>query len=228
MKKIFLLILQLQIIVFIVSGCAGSNLSKNKPLPTKKGTTSFGGDEIGVRADGLQEYLQFLENEGKQYQSVKNMIKYDSIKRIGEFNSFVTTFGQLQSDELSIYHYTLTDQSGTKVHFTITDWSRRMIEKPETKKLGEKLYLQDMRQINETRNGYYLVDGYIQYMYVPSGISSSGILLYIRWDYNGLEFTLSVDKMNEYPYGYDTFVSRMLDANQAGEAVRELMKDIYG
>lgn len=223
MKKIFLLILQLQIIVFIVSGCAGSNLSKDKPLPTKKGTTSFGGDEIGVRADGLQEYLLFLENEGKQYQSVKNMIKYDSIKRIGEFNSFVTTFGQLQSDELSIYHYTLTDQSGTKVHFSITDWSRRMIEKPKTKKLGEKLYLQDMRQINETRTGYYLVDGYIQYKYVQSGK-----LLNIRWNYNGLEFTLSVDKMNEYPYGYDTFVSRMLDANQAGEAVRELMKDIYG
>jgi len=223
MKKIFLLILQLQIIVFIVSGCAGSNLSKDKPLPTKKGTTSFGGDEIGVRADGLQEYLLFLENEGKQYQSVKNMIKYDSIKRIGEFNSFVTTFGQLQSDELSIYHYTLTDQSGTKVHFSITDWSRRMIEKPERKKLGEKLYLQDMRQINETRTGYYLVDGYIQYKYVQSGK-----LLNIRWNYNGLEFTLSVDKMNEYPYGYDTFVSRMLDANQAGEAVRELMKDIYG
>ena len=139
-EKIFLLILQLQIIVFIVSGCAGSNLSKNKPLPTKKGTSSFGGDEIGVRADGLQEYLQFLENEGKQYQSVKNMIKYDSIKRIGEFNSFVTTFGQLQSDELSIYHYTLTDQSGTKVYFTITDWSRRMIEKPERKNL-EKNYI---------------------------------------------------------------------------------------
>ena len=100
--------------------------------------------------------------------------------------------------------------------------------KARKKKLGEKLYLQDMRQINETRTGYYLVDGYIRYMYVPSGTLSSEILLYIRWDYNGLEFTLSVDKMNEYPYGYDTFVSRMLDANQAGEAVRELMKDIYG
>ena len=216
MKKCFFLIICVFIIIY---GC--TNSAKPDDSNHFKLTNSGGLDKF-ESIESYQEYLHFLETDGKKYKCVEDMIKYESIKRIGLFKLFLASMTQLQTENLSMYYYALEDQSGFEFSLTVTDWSRSTLRKQESKRLGEELKLTDMRRIDETRNGYYLVDGFIKYVYVENGK-----LLYIQWDYNGLEFTLS-DKFFDYPYGYDTFVSRMLDANQAGEAVRELMKDIYG
>ena len=56
-------------------------------------------------------------------------------------------------------------------------------------------------------------------------------MISIVWDYNGLTFTITCSslkkELNDYPYEYDTFTSRLLDANTAGEAIKSLMKDIF-
>jgi len=180
----------------------------------------------GITLKTYQEYLDFLTESEPQYECIRNMIKYDSISRIGEFKCFITySFLSTKTDGLAVYNYVLGDQSGEDLFFTVSDWSKRSFKRPVTAKLGDDLKASDMRTIEDERNGYYLVEGLIQYRYIE------GDLISIVWDYNGLTFTITSGslkkELNDYPYEYDTFTSRLLDANTAGEAIKSLMKDIF-
>ncbi len=212
------------IVSIFLCGCSITKSTDNNQLTDPINTEQV----IGCSVKGLifktyLEYLDFLDEYIPQYKCIKNMIKYDSLSCIGEYKGFVTnSYLSPQDDGLSDYHYEFQDLSKTELFLTITDWSKKEIKKGEVKKLGNKLKQNDMRMIDEVKNGYYLVDDLIKYYYI------GGKLIDVQWIYNGLEFTLSSinNDLYNYPYGYDTFMARLLDANKAAEAINELTAEL--
>lgn len=166
----------------------------------------------------------------KEYQRLekvilpKEVVRYEDIKAIGQFDSFVVLTGGFNGGDFvgdySQYTYTVKDGSGYSISITITDtakWQGR-----EYDILSTEYDKTDMRTINETKAGLISVNN-INYYYVQ------GKLLGISWKQGDIEFRINgtspskIYLLNEYPKGHRTFVSDIINSETARKAIDDLM-----
>lgn len=168
--------------------------------------------------------LMTIENY-REYQRLekdtlpKEVVKYEDIKAIGQFNSFVVLSDGFSGD-YSQYMYSVKDGSGYTFYITITDTARWQSKEPNI--LSTEYDKTDMRTVDETKSGSIFVNN-IDYLYVK------GVLLSISWKQGDIEFKITGDSpskiysLDNYPKGYRTFVSDILNSETARKTIDDLM-----
>lgn len=166
----------------------------------------------------LEEYEQTIA----KYELPGNYVTYDMIKMAGEFYSFYLGTSKVPHAE-SVYfnlidskgfRYTLT--SGFAPSYGFSNEKRPLVPNPADP--------HDLR-ISPSKSCHYQL-GPLTYLYIGPGLSS------IYWEHNGRKYTLSAnvsaeEKFINYPTEEKgTFLDRMLDADTAQAAIRELMASV--
>lgn len=149
----------------------------------------------------------------------KEVVRYEDIKAIGQFNSFIVLSDGFSGD-YSQYMYSVKDESGYTFYITITDTARRQSKEPNI--LSTEYDKTDMRTVDETKHGSIFVNN-INYLYIQGKLSS------ISWKQGDIKFEISGDSpskiysLDNYPKGYRTFVSDILNSETARKTIDDLM-----
>lgn len=180
------------------------------------------------RLDSYEAYSQYMDsNTLPDY-----VIRYDDLAVLGAFKSLVflsdTRSGDAKHGEFWSYMYTLDDGSGkpVDVHINHKKEAKEILERR-----GEKTYIpedspllsehdivpSDMRHLRTDVRGQYCENG-IRYDY-----NAAGVLICIRWENEDIRLTLSNNgRLDQYPVGYDTPVSKLLFGNSHIDAIKNV------
>lgn len=173
-----------------------------------------------LSATTLEEYEQLLkEKVPKEYKT--QFVTYDMVKSIGSFDVFAFTTAWITGD-YSDYGYRVYDDTGFEYLFRIytkpTDQLSRMDEwysELSADDIGKDLRICDASEL------VYLSVGSVQYFY------RSNQLEMILWEGKFHVFELYVlDDVTKYDLGEDNFLSKLLNADTAEQAVAELNERI--
>ena len=188
---------------------AAEQTHDSEPTDQKK-QVHHGGELRTTYLPTYDEYLRFL----KETEGTEKVLRFDTLKRFGEFKSFYT-FPVFHYSE---YMYSFDDGFGFSVYLWIEELPTR--KDVSLQKLDPTGNASDLACLEEDVSGYQMI-GEAQYQYLH------GKLLWIRWEESGLLFTLSTDpSLDKYPRGLDTFISELLDRETASACLDSLNREI--
>lgn len=177
--------------------------------------------------ENLDEFDDYVEMHKRYGYFSDSFINYHSIKKVGEFKSYVSfkteNYNNKTFDAFDTYTYSVK-QNDTEFRVEISNshketstWQEYEKKAKDYTKKCKPEFADDMRYFGKEITGTYTYKNVLRYYYYK------GKLEYVYWILDNKTYVrVSTDKYYIYPLYTDTFQSKLLNLDTAIQAVTEV------
>lgn len=175
-------------------------------------------DHVNIEFHSYADYMNFIETSSAS----GNLITYDELKIIGEFDSLIFISDAYLYDDYSDYLYLFNDSLGKTISLYI-------FQNPVNRanyydfEISKSFLSKDLQCLNENVSGYIMIGG-IRYNYSSGRLKS---IEFRQGEYRFVVMNSSIEG-DEYPdpEQHNTFYANLMKVESANNTINELLQNI--